>query len=65
MDKDRIEGKWTEIKGRLRAAYGDLTDDEIDQAKGDRDQLEGLMQQRLGKTKDDARKAVDDILSSL
>ena len=27
MDKDRIEGKWTEIKGRLREAYGDLTDD--------------------------------------
>lgn len=65
MDKDRIEGKWTEIKGRLREAYGDLSDDELEQAKGNRAQLEGIMQQRLGKTKDDARKAVDDILESV
>ena len=62
MDKDRIEGKWTEIKGQLREAYADLTDDEIEKAKGDREQLEGLMQQKLGKSKDDARAAFDKIL---
>ena len=28
MDRDVIDGKWTEIKGQLREAYGDLTDDE-------------------------------------
>lgn len=65
MDNDRIEGKWTEIKGRLREAYGVLSDDEIEQAKSDREQLEGVMQQKLGKTKDEARKAVDDILESV
>ncbi len=65
MDNDRIEGKWTEIKGRIRESYGDLTDDEVEQAKGDREQLEGLFQQRLGKTKDEARKAVDDLLEKV
>ncbi|WP_415922098.1 CsbD family protein [Tateyamaria sp. SN6-1] len=65
MDKDRIEGKWTEIKGRIQEAYGDLTEDEIEQAKGDRAQLEGMMQQKLGKTKDEARAAVDDILAAI
>lgn len=65
MDNDRIKGKWTEIKGRIREAYGDLTNDEIEEAKGDRDQLEGIMQQKLGKSKDEARKAVDDILASV
>jgi len=65
MDKDRIEGKWTEIKGRIQEAYGDLTNDEIEEAKGDRAQLEGMMQQKLGKTKDEARAAVDDILAAI
>lgn len=65
MDNDRIEGKWTEIKGQIRETYGDLTDDEIERAKGDREQLEGLFQQKLGKTKDEARQAVDDMLEKI
>ena len=65
MDNDRIIGKWTEIKGHLQEAYGELTDDEIEQAKGDRNQLEGVMQQKLGKTKDEARAAVDRILDKV
>jgi uncharacterized protein YjbJ (UPF0337 family) len=65
MDRDVIEGKWTEIKGRMRSSYGELTDDDLEAAKGDREQLEGLMQQKLGKTKDEARTAVDDILSGV
>ncbi|MCB4457951.1 CsbD family protein [Leisingera sp. McT4-56] len=65
MDNNRITGKWTELKGRLRVAYGDLTDDELEQTRGEREQLEGLLQQRLGKTKDEVRQAVDRILDSI
>ena len=65
MDNDRIEGKWTEIKGRLQEAYGALTDDEIERAKGDRAQIEGILQQRLGKSKDEARAALDKILEQV
>ena len=60
MDKDRIEGNWTEFKGKLREEYGELTDDEIEEARGNREQLEGKLQERYGKTKDDARKEIDD-----
>ncbi|ASP18783.1 general stress protein CsbD [Antarctobacter heliothermus] len=65
MDNDRIEGKWTEIKGRLREAYGTLTDDELEEARGNREQLEGKLQQRLGKSKDEAREALDSILDKV
>jgi uncharacterized protein YjbJ (UPF0337 family) len=65
MDRDLIEGKWTEIKGRLRESYGDLTDDDIEKAKGDREQLEGMLQQKLGQTKDEARSNVDRILQKV
>jgi uncharacterized protein YjbJ (UPF0337 family) len=65
MDRDLIEGKWNEIKGRLRESYGDLTDDDIERAKGNREQLEGLLQQKLGQTKDEARSNVDRILQKV
>ena len=65
MDRDVIEGKWTEIKGHLREAYGDLTDDDVEEAKGDREKMEGVLQQKLGKAKDEVRQTVDRILNSV
>jgi len=59
MNNDMIEGKWKEIKGTVRAKWGDLTDDEVDQVAGNRERLEGLVQQKYGKTKEQARKEVD------
>lgn len=65
MNTDMIEGKWTELKGHLREAYGDLTDDELEAMKGDREQLEGRLQQRLGKSKQEVRETVDRILARI
>ncbi len=65
MDRDMIEGKWTEIKGQLREAYGDLTDDDVEEAKGNREQMEGVLQQKLGKSKDEVRETVNRILNSV
>lgn len=65
MNNDIIEGKWTEFKGHMREAYGDLGDDDLEAAKGDREQLEGKLQQRLGKSKEEVRKAVDRILEKI
>lgn len=65
MDRDIFEGKWTEIKGRLREAYGVLSEDELEEARGDREQLEGKLQQRLGQSKDEARNTLDRILEKV
>ncbi|PYF09512.1 uncharacterized protein YjbJ (UPF0337 family) [Rhodobacter viridis] len=65
MNTDIIEGKWKEIKGAVRAKWGDLTDDEVEQVAGERERLEGLVQQKYGRTKEAAQKEVDDFLSKL
>ncbi|MGR3806175.1 CsbD family protein [Marinibacterium profundimaris] len=65
MNNDQIMGKWTEVKGKLREKYGELTDDELEQAKGDREQIEGKLQQRYGQTKEEAKRSVDDILAEV
>lgn len=65
MNKDILEGKWKEAKGTVRAKWGELTDDEVDQVAGNRERLEGLVQQKYGKTKEDAKKEVNDFIDAL
>ncbi len=65
MNNDQIEGKWTEIKGRLREAYGDLSDDDLEEARGNREQMEGVLQQKTGNSKEEVRRKVDDILAGV
>jgi uncharacterized protein YjbJ (UPF0337 family) len=59
MDWDRIEGNWKEFKGNVKEKWGDLTDDDMAQMNGKRDQLEGALQKRYGYAKDKAREEVD------
>ena len=52
MDTNRmkLEGNWKQAKGRVREAWGDLTDDELDQAQGNWEQLVGKIQAKTGQT---------------
>ena len=43
MNWDQIEGSWMQVKGKAREKWGELTDDELDKAKGQREQLVGLV----------------------
>lgn len=60
MNKDTIQGKWTQLKGKARETWGKITDDELEQIKGDAQQLAGLVQERYGKTREEAEKQVKD-----
>ena len=59
MDWDRIEGNWKQFTGKVKEQWGKLTDDEIDQVNGKREQLEGQIQAKYGYAKDKARQEVD------
>ena len=61
MNKLTIEGNWNEIKGKLKQKYGDLTDNDLTYAKGKEEELFGRLQQRLGKTKEEIKKEIDNI----
>ncbi|BBI60115.1 hypothetical protein HSBAA_14210 [Vreelandella sulfidaeris] len=41
MNWDQIEGKWTEMKGKARASWGELSDDELDQIGGKKRSVSG------------------------
>ena len=60
MNKDIIEGKLEQLKGKAKEKWGELTNDDWDVVEGKRDQLVGRIQERYGRSKEDAEKEVDD-----
>lgn len=59
MNKDIFEGKWTEIKGKLKQKWGKLTDDDITQINGSYEELAGRLQKTYGYQKDQVKKEID------
>jgi uncharacterized protein YjbJ (UPF0337 family) len=60
MNQDRIQGRWRQIKGKVKEQWGRLTEDDLDVIAGRREQLLGRIQQRHGMAKDDAKGRPDD-----
>lgn len=60
MNTDIAEGKWKQLKGKIQQKWGDLTDDEMDKIKGNRQEFVGLMQEKYGKSKDEAEREFDE-----
>ncbi|UXZ53342.1 CsbD family protein [Halomonas sp. 7T] len=65
MNWDQIEGNWKEVKGKARASWGELTDDELTQIGGKKDQLIGKLQQKYGLERDEAERRADDWANGL
>jgi uncharacterized protein YjbJ (UPF0337 family) len=65
MNWDQIKGNWTQLKGKAKEQWGDLTDDDLDRMAGQRDQLIGKIQERYGCSREEAEKQVDDWRSTM
>ena len=57
---EKIKGSWNQTKGAVKEQWGKLTDDDLDVIAGKQEQLEGMIQQRYGYQKDQARKEIND-----
>jgi len=54
-----LKGNWNVVKGKLKQAYGDLTDDDLAYTEGKEDELVGRIQKRIGTTAGDVRRLLD------
>ncbi len=61
MNENVVKGKWLEIKGEVRKAWGKLTDDELEKTAGDRKAIGGLIQQRYGDEQEKYESKLSDI----
>ena len=53
MDRLELKGKWNELKGKIKQAHADLTDDDLRYEEGKDDELLGRLQTKLGKSRED------------
>ena len=55
MNEDIFKGKWKELKGRVKAKWGNLTDDDVTKVEGQSEKLVGILQVKYGYSKDKAQ----------
>jgi len=55
MESQIVRGKWNEFKGEMRKTWGNLTDSDLEQTKGNVKAIGGLLQQKYGHMKADAK----------
>jgi uncharacterized protein YjbJ (UPF0337 family) len=65
MSWDRIEGSWKQTMGKAREKWGNLTDNDLQQVAGKRDQLVRKPQERYGIVREEAQKQADEWARSL
>jgi uncharacterized protein YjbJ (UPF0337 family) len=59
MNKDQFAGKWRQVRGAVKAKWGQLTDDELDQIQGNYDMLVGKIQEKYGRTREEIEREMD------
>jgi len=59
MNWDTIEHNWEQLRGKVMAAWDNLSDDMFDQIAGRRDQLVARIQEAYGVSKEEAEHQID------
>jgi uncharacterized protein YjbJ (UPF0337 family) len=53
------EGRWDQLKGKVKSLWGSITDDELLKAEGDYEKLIGLLKEKTGKTREQLEAALN------
>ena len=57
---NQIEGNWKQFIGNAQERWGKLTENDVAEARGDRNQLIGKIQERYGIAQAEAERQVDE-----
>lgn len=58
-----LKAKWTQLRGKAKEKWGDLTDDDLDKVAGQFDQLVGVVQEKYELTRAKAEAEVNEFLT--
>lgn len=64
MNWEQIKGQWTQVKGKVKEKWGQLTDDDLTAIDGRKDQLVGKLQERYGYAKEEAEREANDFCNN-
>jgi uncharacterized protein YjbJ (UPF0337 family) len=60
VNNEQMAGAWRQIRGKVKAQWGKLTDDDLKQLEGNAEQLAGKLQQRYGLARAEAERQVQE-----
>lgn len=58
--KLKWEGRWDQLKGKVQQTWGDVTDDDLDVAEGNYDELIGRIKERTGESYEEIEDRLND-----
>jgi uncharacterized protein YjbJ (UPF0337 family) len=61
MNKDQVQGNWDHIKGKARKLWGELTEDDIERAKGSVESLIGTIQSKFGDAREEIQRKLEQL----
>jgi len=61
MSKNEIQGNWNETKGKLKQKFAILTDNDLLLLEGKKEEMQGRLQIKLGKTKEELQKIISEL----
>ena len=59
-DWSRVEGNWSQMQGKLREEWGDLSDEDLAGVKGDRTAMLSLIRERYALGEEEAQRRLLD-----
>lgn len=64
-DRKQLESRWDEMKGRVKQAWGALTDDEMTEMEGRWDRVVATIRRKTGESIDTIENKLDEMIDSL
>ena len=65
MNENIFKGKWKEITGEIVRSWGKITEDELEQTKGDLTKISGIVQQKYGETQESVRERLNAFVKNI
>lgn len=60
VNQQVLEGSWSQVKGKVRERWGQVTENELDEARGNVEQLVGLIQEKTGEARGEVESYLED-----
>ena len=60
VNSDQLKGNWKQFKGELKKKWADITDDDLLYIEGQKDKLDGKIQERYGDRREEVKQWIDE-----
>lgn len=64
VTRQELEGQWNQVKGRIQDRWGQLSEDELQRARGNANELVGVIQQKTGESRNEIEHFLDEAVGN-